>query len=130
MGEIACYNRDCRIEVSGWRSDNTFFVEKTELLSTETGEKKLLLHHFLPNGAMVFIRLLATEHNYSSVPVTYQVEDTRDMDAPGLYEIRLQQILPREKAALTVQRASNVSGNAPGVEEGVRCIVRTRGDTV
>ena len=62
-----------RIEVSGWGLNDAFFVEKTELSWAEGGDKKLLLHHALLEGAIIFIRLVAPEYLYGSVPVAYQV---------------------------------------------------------
>ena len=52
---------DFRIEISGWGLDNSFFAERTDLLWTSDGEKHVQLHRALPEGAIVFVRLLASE---------------------------------------------------------------------
>ena len=63
---------DFRIEISGWGLDNSFLVERTDLLWTSDGEKHVQLHRSLPEGAVVFIRLLASEPSSGSVPVAYR----------------------------------------------------------
>jgi hypothetical protein len=78
-----------RIEISGWGLDNDFFAERTDLLWTADGEKRVQLHRALPEGAIVFIRLLASEPSRGSVPVAYQVQDVVAMDCNGKCQIRL-----------------------------------------
>jgi len=87
-----------RIEVSGWGLDNCFFDEKTELLWSQTGDKYLLLHHTLVEGAMLFVRLLDLEPKKSSVPVPFQVKAVRAMDCNGQCEMRVEKLTPRIKA--------------------------------
>jgi hypothetical protein len=87
-----------RIEVSGWGLDNCFFDEKTELLWSQTGDKYVLLHRTLVEGAMIFVRLLDLESKKSSVPVSFQVKAARAMDCNGQCEMRLEQLAPRIKA--------------------------------
>jgi hypothetical protein len=87
-----------RIEVSGWGLDNCFFDEKTEILWSQTGDKYVLLHRTLLEGAMIFVRLLDSEPKKSSVPVPFQVKAVRAMDCNGQCEMRLEQMTPRIKA--------------------------------
>ena len=61
MGNSFNSSGDYRIEISGWGLDNSFFAERTDLLWTASGEKQVQLHRALPEGAIVFIRLLASE---------------------------------------------------------------------
>lgn len=96
-----------RIEVSGWEVDNSFFVERTDLLWTANGEKQVELHRALPEGVMVFIRLLAPESSVGSVPVAYLVRDVLPMDSRGRFQMRLEHLHPRSKESLTGKRASN-----------------------
>lgn len=98
---------DYRIEISGWDVDNSFFVERTDLLWTADGEKQVQLNRALPQGTMVFIRLLAPESCNGSVPVAYQVRDVLPMDAHGRCQISLVQLHPRSKESLAGKRASN-----------------------
>jgi hypothetical protein len=87
-----------RIEVSGWGLNDVFFVEKTDLLRSEGGQKRLLLHHALSEGAVIFVQLMAPETSNSLVPVAYQVESVKPMNSTGLCEMRLVQVHPRSKA--------------------------------
>lgn len=98
---------ECRIEISGWGADNSFFVERTELLWAGAGEKHVQLPRCLPEGAMVFIRLLASEPSNGSVPVAYKVQGVTPMDADGHCHMRLVQVHPRCRESLGGQRASN-----------------------
>ena len=87
-----------RIEVSGWGLNDVFFVEKTDLLRSEGGQKRLLLHHALSEGAVIFVRLMAPETSCGLVPVAYQEESVKPMNSTGLCEMRLVQVHPRSKA--------------------------------
>jgi hypothetical protein len=98
MGDTATLSGNYRIEVSGWGLNDAFFVEKTDLRWTERGERKLMLHHALPEGAVIFARLIAPETSYGSVPVAYQVEGVQPMNSNGLCEMRLRRLHLRSKA--------------------------------
>jgi hypothetical protein len=98
MGDTATSQGNYRIEVSGWGLNDVFFVEKSDLIWTDGGEKRLLLHHALSEGAVIFVRLMTPETSYGSVPVAYQVENVQHMNSAGLCEMRLLQVHPRSKA--------------------------------
>jgi hypothetical protein len=100
---------DFRIEISGWGLDNSFFAERTDLLWTADGEKRVQLRRALPEGAIVFIRLLATEPSSGSVPVPYQVQGVEPMDRSGRCQMRLARLRPRLKESLAWKNASNQS---------------------
>jgi hypothetical protein len=106
MADIFNFPNIYRIEVSGWGLDNCFFVEKTDLLWSPSGNKQVLLHRALPERAMIFVRLLGSESMKCSVPVAYQVEDVGPMDRNGQCEMRLLQLQPRSKAPYTGGSAS------------------------
>jgi hypothetical protein len=48
----------CRVEISGWDSNENFFVEKTLLSWEEKGSVYVLLRTALNQGSMVFVRML------------------------------------------------------------------------
>jgi hypothetical protein len=98
---------DFRIEISGWGLDNSFFVEKTDLIWAADGEKQVQLHRALPEGAIVFIRLLASEPSRGSVPVAYRIQDVVPMDCNGRCQMRLGQLHPQSKESLAGRNASN-----------------------
>ena len=109
MGNSFSSPGDYRIEISGWGLDNSFFAERTDLLWTADGEKQVQLHRALPEGAIVFIRLLASEPSSGSVPVAYQVQSVVPMDRNGRCQMRLAQLHPRSRESLTRENASNRS---------------------
>jgi hypothetical protein len=106
MGDPATLSGNYQIEVSGWGLDDAFFVEKTDLLWAEGGEKKLLLHRTLTDGNIIFVRLLAPETPFGSVPVAYQVERVQPMNSSGLCEMRLVRLQPRSRAHVRSEVAS------------------------
>ncbi len=65
-----CY----RVEVSGWDSSHTFFVEKSELAWNEENGKHLTLTRSLHPGTMIFVRLLQPTMSVRSTSVAYRAE--------------------------------------------------------
>jgi len=108
MGEITGLSGSYRVEVSGWGLNDAFFVEKTDLVWTRGEEKKLLLRHTLPNGAIIFVRTAAPGVSCDSVPVAYRVENVQPMNCAGQCEMRLLQLHPRSKESCTGDTASHV----------------------
>ena len=97
-----------RIEVSGWGLDQIFFVEQTDLLWSHGSEKRVALHHTLPEGAIIFVRLLTPESTSTTVPVAYQADSVQPTGSNGLCEIRLTRFHPRTKESNTRLVASNL----------------------
>jgi len=106
MGNSFDYPGDYRIEISGWGLDNSFFVERTDLLWTTDGEKRIQLRRTLQEEAVVFVRLLSDEPSSGSLPVAYQVEGVEPMDRNGRCQMRLVQLHPRSKESLAGESAS------------------------
>jgi hypothetical protein len=123
MGNLFDCPGDYRIEISGWGLDNCFFAERTDLLWSAEGEKQVQLHRALPEGAIVFIRLLGTEASFGTVPVAYQIQATSPMDRNGRCRMRLVQLHPRSKESIGGIIASKFSEDSQrvcdvqGVEE-------------
>lgn len=107
MIDTATLSGNYRIEVSGWGLNDAFFVEKTELHWAEGEEKKLLLRHAVPEGAVIFVRLIAPESSFGSVPVAYQVESAQPMSSIGLCEMQLLRLQPRSRAHARREVASS-----------------------
>jgi hypothetical protein len=103
------------VEVSGWGSDDSFFVESTDLMWSGAGDKKLLLHHVLPQGALIFVRLQASRTASSPIPIPYEVSGVEPMDCNGRCELRLTQLHPRSKESNPGQVASYLQ------EDSKRC---------
>ena len=106
MGDSLNSQGGYRIEISGWGLDNGFFTERTDLLWTSGGEKQVRLHRALPEGAIVFVRLLSSEPTSGSVPVAYQVEDVVPMDRNGRCQMRLGRLHSKSKQSPPWQHAS------------------------
>jgi hypothetical protein len=83
-----------RVEVSGWDNNQTFFVEKSELEWNEESGKQVALSHAVPDGAVVFLRLLQPISTDRSLPVAYEAEFVAT--APnGQHQFRLHPACPR-----------------------------------
>ncbi|HTC62355.1 MAG TPA: hypothetical protein VK709_05895 [Candidatus Saccharimonadales bacterium] len=99
-----------RIEISGWGADNSFFVERANLIWRSGGEKQVHLFRALPEGAMIFVRSISSDPSNLSVPVAYKVRTVLLMDSEGRYPMNLVQMHPRSmevKESLTRGIASN-----------------------
>jgi hypothetical protein len=86
-----------RVEVSGWDSSLTFFVEKSELSWSEEGGKQVTLTHALCPGTMIFVRLLQATSSERSVPVPYQAVHVATTPE-GFRQFRLSRAEPRSVA--------------------------------
>lgn len=83
-----------RVEVSGWDEEDTFFVEKTDLAWDEFAGKHISLRRMLPDGAIVFVRVLQATASRPSPPMAYKVEFI-GCDPAGLRQFRLNLVQPR-----------------------------------
>jgi hypothetical protein len=76
------------VEVSGWDQNNTFFVERSELLSDEFSTKYVALEHRIPNGSLIFLRTLQSFQMHRPSPIAFEVEFL-GTDSKGLQQFRL-----------------------------------------
>ena len=83
-----------RVEVSGWDKNQTFFVEKSELEEGEEDGKQVTLSHAIPDGAVVFLRLVPCLSTEQSNPVAYETEFVKTT-AEGRHEFRLHPVSAR-----------------------------------
>jgi hypothetical protein len=83
-----------RVEVSGWDEEEMFFVEKSHLSWDEFAGKHISLRHMLPEGAIVFLRMLQPTTMRQSPPMAYKVEFI-GCDPDGLHQFRLSSVQPR-----------------------------------
>ncbi len=63
-----------RVEVSGWDSSHTFFVEKSEISWNKGSGKQLTLTRSLRPGTMIFVRLLQPTTPVRPISVAYKAE--------------------------------------------------------
>ena len=83
-----------RVEVSGWDEEEMFFVEKSHLDWDEFAGKHVTLRHMLPEGAIVFVRMLQPTAMRQSAPMAYKVEFI-GCDPDGMHQFRLSAVQPR-----------------------------------
>ena len=76
------------VEVSGWDSNETFFVEKTELRWAEESAKLIHMTHAVASGALVFLRLLDPMSVDPVHPVPYMAERVAAGDG-GHFSVQL-----------------------------------------
>jgi hypothetical protein len=89
------------VEVSGWDSSHTFFVERSELFWNEETGKQLALSRRLPAGAMIFVRLLQPTDAERGFPVAYEAEPlSNGFEMPQQFRLKraVPRNIPREEA--------------------------------
>lgn len=89
------------VEVSGWDSSHTFFVERSELFWNEETGKQLALSRRLPPGAMIFVRLLQPTDMERAFPVAYETEPlSSGLEMPQRFSLKraVPRNIPREEA--------------------------------
>ncbi len=89
-------------EISGWDTDENFFVEKAVLhRHRDGGNKKVDLRARLRVGSLVFVRLSEASLD-RTVPVTYQVSGVKGNAKNRAREVRLTRLPPKETVATTL----------------------------
>ena len=83
-----------RVEVSGWDENEIFFVEKSDLEWDNFAGKHISLQRMLPDGALVFLRVLQPTTLLQPPPAPYQVEFI-GCDPEGRHQFRLNPVHPR-----------------------------------
>lgn len=82
-----------RVEVSGWDSSQTFFVEKSELEWNEETGKQIKLSRALRKGTMIFVRLLQPTASDRASSVAYWAEYVATTPE-GTHQFSLTQVHP------------------------------------
>jgi hypothetical protein len=82
------------VEVSGWDSTQSFFVEKSELEWNEETGKHVTLTRSLSPGSMIFLRLLLPLSPDRSLPVAYHARPM-GVTPEGQQHFLLSQIQPK-----------------------------------
>ena len=83
------------------KGTNTAFIARARGLTCPPIVISALLE-----GAIIFIRLVAPENLYGSVPVAYQVGSVQPMNCNGLCEMRLLRLQPRSRGRAKNENAS------------------------
>ena len=80
-----------RVEVSGWDAHKAFFVENSDLDWSGQSDKRVTLTRGLPEGAVIFLRLLQPMTTERPHPVAYEAELVAKTEE-GLRQFRLRPI--------------------------------------
>ena len=83
-----------RVEISGWDTDENFFVEKTTLEWNEESGKKVYLRHPLRANAVVFVRLIDPSASGHTFPIAHQANMVSQPDAQGVCQVSLVPMWP------------------------------------
>ncbi|HXX16479.1 MAG TPA: hypothetical protein VEJ47_16385 [Candidatus Eremiobacteraceae bacterium] len=94
VSETLAPSECCRVEVSGWDENQSFFVEKSDLAWDDFAGQHISLQRMLPDAAMVFIRTLLPQGVHQAPPVVYTVEFI-GCDPEGHHQFRLNAVRPR-----------------------------------
>jgi hypothetical protein len=92
--ETLAQTESYRVEVSGWDENHAFFVEKSDLAWDDFAGKHISLQRMLPEGAMVFIRVMQPQALSQAPPIVYRVEFI-GCDPNGHHQFRLNAVQPR-----------------------------------
>ncbi len=88
-----------RVEISGWDTDENFFVEKTTLEWNEESGKKVYLRHALRANAVVFVRLIDPSASSHTFPIAHQANIVGQADAQGVFQVSLVPMWPAHSSA-------------------------------
>src|SRR5579863_100953 len=83
-----------RVEVSGWDKSQTFFVEKSELEWNEESGKHVTLRSAVPDGSVIFLRLIQPIISDRSQSVPHEAEFL-SITSDGQKQFRLHPVSPR-----------------------------------
>jgi hypothetical protein len=86
------------VEVSGWDEHEDFFVEKTELQSSEQSGKHILLLRPIVSGSLIFLRLIDPTSPERVRPVPYRAEPF-ETTKEGQCRVRLLSAAPYARRA-------------------------------
>ena len=87
-----------RVEVSGWDEEENFFVEKSQLAWNDESGKHVCLQHMLPEGSLIFVRLLQSTSMNPTIPVAFET-GFLGQDERGRYQFRLNPVIPKYAGA-------------------------------
>lgn len=92
-----------RVEVSGWDANESFFVEKSMLVWSESLGKRLGLKALVRIGSVLFVRLIQPLGGGNGFPVAYRVVEFGAGNHGTHGMVTLEQLQPRLAFAETAQ---------------------------
>ena len=92
---VAQEHQEHQVEISGWDSNEDFFVESTSL-GWEAGEENIIrLRHRVRPGSMIFLRVVEPSSKPMHFPVAFRVGRVSARMEAGAYEAILRRLWPR-----------------------------------
>jgi hypothetical protein len=82
------------VEVSGWDTQGSFFVEHSTLDCTEGGSKVLALRRSVSGQSFLFLRTLYSGFVAKSYPEAYRVESIESKEGSGFKYLHITNFLP------------------------------------
>ena len=95
MGSSHVESISLPVEVSGWDSRGSFFVEHATLNCTESGCKVLALRRSVTCRSLLFLRTLYSGSLVKSHPEAYRVESIESTEGSVFRYLHLENFLPR-----------------------------------
>lgn len=102
MGSLDTGQANKIAEISGWDTDENFFVEKAVLRRHGDGGTRVDLRAPIRLGSLVFVRLSEEASMDRTVPVTYRISTINGNAQNGAREVGLTRLRPRETTVRTL----------------------------
>ncbi|HEY0701298.1 MAG TPA: hypothetical protein VGD60_00885 [Candidatus Acidoferrales bacterium] len=99
-----------RVEVSGWDANESFFVEKSTLLWTESLGKRLALKALVRIGSVLFVRLIKPLGGGNGLPVAYRAVEYGAANRGTQGMVTVEQLQPR---LAFVETSARFAGHEP-----------------
>jgi hypothetical protein len=94
MGSSKIESISLTVEVSGWDTQGSFFVEHSTLDCTESGGKVLALSRSVSGRSLLFLRTLYSGSAGKSSPEAYRVESIDPTEGSGFKYLHIANFLP------------------------------------
>ena len=102
-----------KVEISGWDSDENFFVEQTQLAWSEQNQKKIVLRHRVTSGAMIFLRLAERATLPANLPIAFRAGHIQAGLMQNTTEVQLEQLWPWQSEQESLSGARTRAGTVP-----------------
>ena len=96
-----------RVEVSGWDSSESFFVEKTALIWGPDAQRQAILKSRVREGCVLFVRLLQSAAMLNNAPIAYQAVGVERPPSAGGTLVVLAPLPPRTAGQIDSPMASS-----------------------
>lgn len=101
--------KEHKVEISGWDTEENFFVESASIGWEEGEENTVRLRNRVRPGSMIFLRLMEASVQPRTFPVAFRVMNVNTKMDRDAYEALLRRLWPRpnDRRALPDQPADS-----------------------